>query len=198
MSKPDVFNIATVITIITTSIIFCSIPILAESYEDEEATNFNPPKIEVCFTPPDFSYAFELKANRETAKGHFDSFQIILDYIDSVEPELSPRTTYVGEFYITMYAATIEQCGSTSGITASGRYCTEDPTCHTVAVDPSVIPLGSYLIIEGYDGIVFRADDTGSAINGYDIDIYTDSEAESKSFNNQSGVKVWIIEDYNG
>ena len=94
-----------------------------------------------------------------------------------------------------MYAATVEQCGSTSGITASGRKCTEDPTCHTVAVDPSVIPLGTYLMIEGYEGIIFRADDTGSAINGYDIDIYTDSEAESKKFNNQSNVKVWIVED---
>jgi 3D (Asp-Asp-Asp) domain-containing protein len=114
--------------------------------------------------------------------------------LDALEPE-AITLEYVGEFYITCYAATLEQCGSTSGITASGRKVTEDPTCHTVAVDPSVIPLGTYLIIEGYPGIVFRADDTGSAINGYDIDIFTTSESESKTFNNVSGAKVWIIKD---
>jgi 3D (Asp-Asp-Asp) domain-containing protein len=91
----------------------------------------------------------------------------------------------------------LEQCGSTSGITASGRKVTADPTCHTVAVDPAVIPLGSYLIIDlpEYEGVIFRADDTGSAINGFDIDIFSESEIESKTFNNQSGVKVWIIKD---
>ena len=102
---------------------------------------------------------------------------------------------YVGEFYLTMYAATLEQCGSTSGITASGRKVTDDPKCHTVAVDPSVIPLGTYLIIEGYEGIIFRADDTGSAVKGYHIDIFTTDEYESLTFNNKSGVKVWIVEE---
>lgn len=190
-----IFNALQVLSIIGVFFIVCSIPALAEPPEEEELNYKIPTEPKIVIEFPDVSYAFELKANRDTAKSHIDSVQHIYDYIDSVEPELAPKTTYVGEFYITMYAATVEQCGSTSGITASGRKCTEDPLCHTVAVDPSVIPLGSYLIIEGYDGIIFRADDTGSAINGYDIDIYTDSEAESKSFNNQSGVKVWIIED---
>lgn len=193
----NIFNTLKILTIAGVLFIFYSIPILAESNQEEEHINHLDiiPK-NISITKPDVSYAFEIKANRDTAKSHIDSVQLIYDYIDSIEPELAPKKTYVGEFYITMYAATIEQCGSTSGITASGRKCTENPECHTVAVDPSVIPLGSYLIIEGYDGIIFRADDTGSAINGYDIDIYTDSESESKSFNNQSGVKVWILEDY--
>ena len=191
-----IFNTLKILTIAGVLFICYSIPILAESNQEEENINHLDiiPK-NISITKPDVSYAFEVKANRDTAKSYMDSLQNILDYIDSVEPELAPKTTYVGEFYITMYAATIEQCGSTSGITASGRKCTEDPTCHTVAVDPKVIPLGTYLIIEGYEGIIFRADDTGSAINGYDIDIYTDSEAESKKFNNQSNVKVWIVED---
>ena len=135
-----------------------------------------------------------LKSARETAESNIAAVSAIFDTIDTVEPELE-RLTYVGEFFITMYAATVEQCGNDLGITASGRKVTDDPKCHTVAVDPAVIPLGSYLIIEGYDGIIFRADDTGSAINGYDIDIFTTSESESKTFNNLSGVKVWIIEE---
>lgn len=192
-----IFTAITIITIISSICAFCSIPILAEPYSEEQANRLvGIPKISIM--KPNVSYAFEVKENREIAKANIDSLQDILNCIDSVEPELNPKKTYVGEFYITMYAATIEQCGSTSGITASGRKCTENPLCHTVAVDPKVIPLGTYLIIEGYEGIIFRADDTGSAINGYDIDIFTTSEAESKTFNNQSGVKVWILEDYDG
>ena len=91
-----------------------------------------------------------------------------MEKIDSLEPEVM-QLVYVGEFYITMYAATVEQCGNDLGITASGRKVTDNPECHTVAVDPSVIPLGSYLKNEGWPD-VYRADDTGSAIQGFDID----------------------------
>lgn len=143
---------------------------------------------------PDVSLAFEIKANRTIAKAKIDSALALMAKIDELEPE-TITLEYVGKFYLTMYAATVEQCGNDLGITASGRKVTDDPTCHTVAVDPSVIPLGTYLIIEGYPGIIFRADDTGSAINGYDIDIFTTSESESKTFNNVSGAKVWIIKD---
>lgn len=151
-------------------------------------TDITVPEVEA----PDVSLAFEIKANRTIAKAKIDCALALMAKIDALEPE-AIKLEYAGEFYLTMYAATVEQCGNSLGITASGRKVTDDPTCHTVAVDPSVIPLGTYLIIEGYPGIVFRADDTGSAINGYDIDIYTESESESKTFNNVSGAKVWII-----
>lgn len=191
-----VFNILAVATVCGLIFIACSIPALAEPSMEDIPNNPKAPVLPTV-TAPDVSRAFEVKEAREIAKAHMDEVCAIFEYIDSVEVEVvvPPKTTYVGEFYITMYAATVEQCGNDLGITASGRKVTDDPKCHTVAVDPAVIPLGSYLNIEGYDGIVFRADDTGSAINGYDIDIFTTSEAESKSFNNQSGVKVWIIED---
>lgn len=155
-------------------------------------TDITVPEVEA----PDVSLAFEIKANRTIAKAKIDSALAVMAKLDALEPE-AITLEYVGEFYITCYAATLEQCGSTSGITASGRKVTDDPTCHTVAVDPAVIPLGSYLIIDlpEYEGVIFRADDTGSAINGYDIDIFTTSENESKTFNNVSGAKVWIIKD---
>jgi 3D (Asp-Asp-Asp) domain-containing protein len=189
-----IFNFLSCLTVIGIIFIAFSIPALAESPEEELPNSmvYNSP--EVSITTPDTSYAFECKANKEQAKSQIDKVVEIFATIDTVEPD-TITLEYVGEFYITCYAATIEQCGSTSGITASGRKCTEDPTCHTVAVDSSVIPLGSYLIIDGYPGIVFRADDTGSAIQNYDIDIYSDSEAYSKQFNNQSNVKVWIIKE---
>jgi 3D (Asp-Asp-Asp) domain-containing protein len=41
----------------------------------------------------------------------------------------------------------------------------------TVAVDPSVIPLGSRLMIEGYD-TVFVAEDTGYGVIGNHVDVF--------------------------
>jgi 3D (Asp-Asp-Asp) domain-containing protein len=181
-------------TVIGVGFIVTALPMLFDEPE-KELVKLNYHKPDVKVETPDVSFAFEVEQNREQARRVLDGLEGIQSFIDTVEPECLPPLEYVGEFYITMYAATTEQCGNSLGITASGRKVTDDPTCHTVAVDPKVIPLGSYLIIEGYEGIIFRADDTGSAINGYDIDIFTTSESESKTFNNQSGVKVWIIKD---
>ena len=150
---------------------------------------------QMTLTVPDYSPVVDSFWEKEAVNERLDQVRTLMEMVDSLKPEAETLTKiYVGEFYLTMYAATIEQCGSTSGITASGRYCTDDPTCHTVAVDPKVIPLGTYLMIEGYDGIIFRADDTGSAVKGNHIDIFTTSEAESKSFPNVYGAKVWIVE----
>jgi len=43
----------------------------------------------------------------------------------------------------------------------------------TVAVDPAVIPLGTRLMIEGYD-IVFIAEDTGGGVRGNHVDVFFD------------------------
>lgn len=189
-----IINGMAVATVIGVGFIVASLPFVFDEPEEELASlKYHKPDVKV--ETPDVSFTFEVEKNREKARSVLDGLEEIQSIIDTVEPECLPPLEYVGEFYITMYAATVEQCGNDLGITASGRKVTDDPTCHTVAVDPKVIPLGSYLIIEGYEGIIFRADDTGSAINGYDIDIFTTSESESKTFNNQSGVKVWIITD---
>lgn len=51
---------------------------------------------------------------------------------------------------------------------------------YTVAVDPRVIPLGSKIRIEGYDGVFYCAD-TGGAIKGNIIDIAVGSKSEANS-----------------
>lgn len=191
-----IFNTLAVLTIGGIAFITYALP---KCFETEEVkvnqANLSVPTVSV--KTPDMTKVIKQKTLD-------DAYLNVTDAMSLIETATSvkcPRyfdpyeLVYVGEFYITMYAATVEQCGNDLGITASGRMVTDDPKCHTVAVDPSVIPLGSYLVIEGYEGIIFRADDTGSAINGYDIDIFTTDEAESKIFNNQSGVKVWIIKD---
>lgn len=191
------FNVLAVLTVIGVGFISCSLPYALEGNDEPEVlAPFKAPKFPDGPEAPDVSLAFEIKANVEAAKKTIDEVIGIKAQVDTVEPELQ-KLTYVGEFYITCYAATVEQCGNSLGYTASGRKVTADPTCHTVAVDPAVIPLGSYLIIDlpEYEGVIFRADDTGSAINGFDIDIFSESEIESKTFNNKSGVAVWIIEE---
>lgn len=64
-------------------------------------------------------------------------------------------------------------------LTASGTV----PRSHwTIAVDPDVIPLGSYVLIgEG----VYHAEDTGSKIKGNRIDIYIPDHEEAKAFDVQ-------------
>lgn len=61
-----------------------------------------------------------------------------------------------------------------------------------VAVDPSVIPLGSWLWVQGYTssglpagGILEHAEDTGSAIVGHRIDLYVSTLAAADSFGEQ-------------
>lgn len=60
-----------------------------------------------------------------------------------------------------------------------------------VAVDPSVIPLGSKLYIPGYGDAV--AGDVGSGIRGSKIDIAFDTHEEALSFGRQT-IIVYIVE----
>jgi len=60
----------------------------------------------------------------------------------------------------------------TGNRTATGTW----PSRGTIAVDPTIIPLGTRLFVEGYgEGI---AEDVGGAIQGEIIDLYMESEDE--------------------
>jgi 3D (Asp-Asp-Asp) domain-containing protein len=54
-----------------------------------------------------------------------------------------------------------------------------------VAVDPKVIPLGSTLLIEGYDDVIFVAEDVGGAIRGQTIDIWLPDANEARRYGTQ-------------
>ena len=196
-----IYNALAVLTLVGVLFIVWACPIVFDTYETTEtpqranlAVTRDVKTIAEGVIMPDVSLAFEVEAAREDAKEKLDAVLSVYGMVTAINPK-AIKLEYAGEFFLTMYAATVEQCGNTLGITASGKKVTTDPTCRTVAVDPSVIPLGTYLIIEGYDGIVWQATDTGSAVNGYHIDLFTDSEAESLSFPNVNGAQVWIIKD---
>ena len=61
----------------------------------------------------------------------------------------------------------------------------------TIAVDPSVIPLGSKVYIPGYGEAI--ASDTGSAIKGNKIDLFFNSKDECAKWGRQN-VTLYILE----
>jgi 3D (Asp-Asp-Asp) domain-containing protein len=97
------------------------------------------------------------------------------------------KTSYIASNALDMVAtAYTAQCGGCSGYTASGYRAGRG----IVAVDPSIIPLGSKLYIPGYGFAI--AGDTGGAIVGHRIDLGFDSLSDALSFGRQQ-VKVYRL-----
>lgn len=81
-------------------------------------------------------------------------------------------------------------CSGCSGYTATGINLNANPNAHVIAVDTSVIPLGTHVYIEGYGEYV--AADTGGSIHGNRIDIHVSSQSKAHAFGTRS-VKVTIL-----
>ncbi|MFC4076604.1 G5 and 3D domain-containing protein [Salinithrix halophila] len=81
----------------------------------------------------------------------------------------------------------------TTGYTATGNKTATGTTPRrgTVAVDPSVIPLGTRLYIPGYGQAV--AEDTGGAVNGNVIDLFFDTREEAIQWGRRN-VTAYILE----
>ena len=82
-------------------------------------------------------------------------------------------------FIVTYYCGCSKCCGKYSGGSESEAYGalgTKLVPYYSIAVAPEVIPLGS--IVKQADGTTYKAEDTGSAIKGNRIDVFTgDHEA---------------------
>ncbi|WP_026825971.1 MULTISPECIES: 3D domain-containing protein [Exiguobacterium] len=75
-------------------------------------------------------------------------------------------------------------CAGCSGITATGIDVRSNPNQKVIAVDPSVIPLGSKVWVEGYGTAI--AGDTGGAIKGNKIDILMPTQEQALNFGRKS------------
>ena len=116
-------------------------------------------------------YALEAKARREQAEAY----------------EALGAYRYIGECTITAYCPCAECCGRLAdGTTATGLPAGPG----IVAVDPDVIPLGSTVII---DGMKYLAADTGSGVEGLDIDIFLASHEETVAHGVRTA-DVWVVE----
>ena len=99
------------------------------------------------------------------------------------------RFVYIGNYSITHYCTERYEhiCGTGNGITATGTVVTAG---RTVAVDPSVIPYGTTMYIEGYG---FRvAEDCGGAVKGNHIDMAVDTHTNAWYMGSRYS-DVWIL-----
>lgn len=83
------------------------------------------------------------------------------------------------EFYVTATAYT-PYCNGCSGTSATGIDLRSNSGLKVIAVDPSVIKLGSKVWVEGYGTAI--AGDTGGAIKGNKIDILVQTESQASSW----------------
>lgn len=82
-------------------------------------------------------------------------------------------------------------CAGCSGVTATGVNVKANPHMKLIAVDPSVIPLGSKVWVEGYGTAI--AADTGGAIKGHKIDLLMPNNSQANSW----GVRTVTIKVLN-
>ena len=104
--------------------------------------------------------------------------------------QISRGTETGKEFFVSATAYTAF-CNGCSGTTATGIDLRSNPTMKVIAVDPSVIPLGTKVYVEGYGYAI--AADKGSAIKGYKIDVFIPTKAEAFRWGNKK-VKIKILE----
>lgn len=99
------------------------------------------------------------------------------------------QLVYLGDFKLTHYCVETHEhiCGTGTGLTATGTYVTAE---RTVAVDPTVIPYGTKIYIEGYGWRI--AEDCGGAVNGNHIDIAVETHSQALDIGTSTG-GVWIL-----
>jgi 3D (Asp-Asp-Asp) domain-containing protein len=130
-------------------------------------------KVEAANAGPETKSEQAAPANKATASKNETTNQ------SDIEKEITVRAT--------AYTADCQGC---IGITATGVDLTANPDAKVVAVDPSVIPLGSKVYVEGYG--YATAEDTGSAIKGNRIDIFIPNEQDALNWGVKN-VKIQVL-----
>ena len=113
-----------------------------------------------------------------------------------IEAALLARSHKLEDVTVTHYCTCAKCCGKSAGITASGRRVTPGVS---VAVDPSIIPLGSTVIADYGDGVLhyYRADDTGGAVKGRHIDLCLNSHEAAIQAGVRRATVYWCEEGDN-
>lgn len=107
------------------------------------------------------------------------------DPLESEKIDAALDWHYIEDCTLTAYCACSECCGKEDGITATGTVAQEGVT---IAVDPDVIPLGSWVDVNGHQ---YHAEDVGGGIIGNHIDIYFDSHDQAWDFGRQCADVRW-------
>lgn len=107
---------------------------------------------------------------------------------ESAPSEAKENNKKTMQMAATAYTA---ECDGCSGITATGIDLNNNRNQKIIAVDPSVIPLGTRVHVEGYGEAI--AGDTGGAIKGNKIDLHVATKEEATRFGRKT-VAVTILE----
>lgn len=111
-----------------------------------------------------------------------------------IQNALLAKANKIEDVKVTHYCCCVECCGKSDGITYSGVKATPGVT---VAVDTSIIPLGSDVLVDYGDGEIhyYRADDTGSAIKGNKLDLCVGSHQEAINLGVRTATVYWVEDD---
>ncbi|WP_163582873.1 peptidoglycan-binding protein [Gracilibacillus saliphilus] len=104
---------------------------------------------------------------------------------------LSKRGSAAGKSLTMESTAYTADCDGCSGVTKMGLDLKKYSDAKVIAVDPSVIPLGSIVEVEGY-GVAIAAD-IGGGINGNAIDVFIPNRDDALQWGRKE-VRVKIIE----
>ena len=108
-----------------------------------------------------------------------------------IEQALLAKANKIEDVKVSHYCCCVKCCGKDDGITYSGVKATPGVT---VAVDTSIIPLGSDVLVDYGDGVInyYRADDTGSAIKGNELDLCVSSHQEAINLGVRTATVYWV------
>lgn len=111
-----------------------------------------------------------------------------------IEAALLDKAHVIENCTVTHYDICVECCGKADGITASGVRATPGVT---VAVDTSVIPLGSDVLVDYGDGEIhyYRADDAGAAVKGNRIDLCVAGHDEALQLGRRTATVYWVAQE---
>lgn len=109
---------------------------------------------------------------------------------ERIEVALLARANVIEDVTVTHYNCCVQCCGKDDGITASGVRATPGVT---VAVDPTIIPLGADVLVDYGDGELhyYRADDVGGAVKGSRIDLCVSSHEEALQLGRRTATVYW-------
>lgn len=99
---------------------------------------------------------------------------LVIIHDEEVEPEAKEGETMMLKAFA--YCPCISCCGKTDGITSTGMQATPG---RTIAVDPTVIPYGSIVVIDGH---AYIAEDCGGDIKGNTIDVFHSTHEEARQW----------------
>jgi len=132
------------------------------------------------------------QVTKESAPTVKESVPVTKESAPTPKENESKTNDSAGSKVIVMEAsAYTASCKGCTGITATGINLKENPNTKVISVDPSVIPLGSKVNVEGYG--VAIAGDTGGAIKGKRIDVFIPNKQDAINFGRKQ-VKVTILD----